>query len=93
MEKLKHCPFCGNKAEIYKTKFATRYADSADHVPSGSEIVRIVSFPDRGGYVEYQKTAYVPRCCDQSCIGRIQKRYESEDEAAFAWNRRAKNGK
>lgn len=88
MEKLKHCPYCGKDAEIYKTRFGTQYAQSVDQVPAGAEILRMVSFPNRGGYVEYQRFAFVPRCCDTSCIGRNTKRYESPEEAAKAWNRR-----
>ena len=92
MDKLKRCPFCGNNAEIHNTRFGTKYADTVDHVPAGAEVLRIVSFPNRGGYVEYQQPAFVPRCCDTSCVGRNTKRYESVEDAVRAWNRRKNAG-
>lgn len=86
---LKPCPFCGLPAKMHIAYFVSEYSDDDDKIPSDSVITREWRKPGANRWtVEYRRRAYVPQCTDSACVGRSQKKFQSEDEAVKAWNRR-----
>lgn len=86
---LKPCPFCGCDGIIHITEYPEEYTSNRKEIPSGSRFLRGVTYPDGHTCFEYRRKAYVPQCSRTDCIGRTRKTYETEREAAEAWNRRA----
>lgn len=91
MAELKPCPFCGGEAEMHFGEFPAEYAKKGtDDVPKDARIVRECRYPYREYWlIEYRRTAYIPRCKDTSCAGRLNKMFDTEQKAIEAWNRRA----
>lgn len=42
--------------------------------------------------VAAEMQAFIPRCCNEKCLGRTQIMFHTELEAIEAWNRRHNNG-
>lgn len=49
--------------------------------------------PKKKWAVVVEMVAFIPRCCDRNCLGRLQTMFLTEEEATEAWNRRADYGK
>lgn len=88
---LKPCPFCGGEAVMNTGEYHTQYVENKKEIPNGANILRQVKYPNGKSYYEYRRKAYIPRCVDKGCMGRIRRMFESEAEAVIAWNRRTED--
>lgn len=90
--KLKPCPFCGSEAIMTTGEYQPRYTEHEKEIPKGSRLLRQTKYPSGKTFYEYRQKAYIPQCTVKGCMGRIRKMFETEEEAARAWNGRADNG-
>ncbi|MBO4854070.1 MAG: Lar family restriction alleviation protein [Oscillospiraceae bacterium] len=94
MIELKTCPFCGGEAKIHISAFKSEYMQGNGALPKNVKIIREWRCPGSKEWnTEFRRAAYTAQCTDTACIGRSQKKYRTEAEAAEAWNRRADDDK
>lgn len=86
---LKPCPFCGSDAFMRCGEYPPRSCTNKKEMPKQSRLIRKSTYPSGATYYEYRQTAFIPQCIDSKCLGRAHKLFESAEEAAEAWNRRA----
>ena len=89
---LKPCPFCGSPAQISLSHFPAQGTCNQKYIPEDAKIIKVRTIGQAHPHTQYiyEKVAYVPQCSDQTCIGRVRKKYHTEQEAENAWNRRTK---
>ena len=86
---LKPCPFCGGEAFMRLGEFPARSCTHKKEMPGNARLIRQSTYPSGATYYEYRQKAFIPQCLDTKCMGRTYRLYETEEEAAEAWNRRA----
>lgn len=87
---LKHCPFCGGEAMMRIGEFQAKSCTNKKEMPQGARLIRKSTYPSGVTYYEYRQKAFIPQCLDSKCLGRVYRLFETAEEAAEAWNRRAK---
>ena len=86
---LKPCPFCGRAAIIHTRKGAQQRAKSKADIPKGAQYLHTVHTINGEPRYVYRPITYIPQCSDSKCLGRAHKMFDTAEEAAEAWNRRA----
>lgn len=82
------CPFCGSLSEIHEAEAISEYATYKKDIPRNARFLRQVIYPSGRKYYEYRRKTFIPKCCETSCPGRIQKQYRTREQAISAWNTR-----
>ena len=89
MAELKPCPFCGGDAFMRLSEFPTKNCKHKKEMPKDARLIKKSTYPSGTTFYEYRQKAYVPQCLDTSCLGRVYHLFETAQQAAEAWNRRA----
>ena len=88
MAELKPCPFCGGEAILHYSEYPAKSCQHKKEIPKGARLVRSVKYPSGSVWYEYRQKAFVPKCMDTKCLGRLNRLFETKAEAIEGWNRR-----
>ena len=93
---LERCPFCGGKAEIIVKEVEQSFPIKMS--PLSKRKQNIYNWPlirtegeGENKKLVFLRTYYIPTCCDRNCMGRISRKFETEERAIYEWNRRSNN--
>lgn len=73
---------------MHNGEFASKLTQYKKEIPKGARLIKSSVYPSGKTWHEYRVKAFIPRCMDTKCLGRVYKLFETEAEAIAAWNRR-----